>query len=622
MLEAIHVVEWFKLFFSIFVFLGPGFALVIVLNKEFVKSPLHLFVLSLASSVALWAILLAWLKFIGFRINTSFVWIFFLLGWIIGIVYLKFHWKSVALNHYSLTISHISLFLFTAIIGLLVAWGIRHNVAGSGSDSYHHTLISQLIYNNGGLPNNYQPANDEVISFSYHYGYHATMAALMWLSGWGSRLMVLASGPLLIMFVALGIGLFTEELTNQPSAGTIAGIFTGLICVFPVYFLNWGRYSQLAALAVVPVFFSLIVNYYNEYSSHIDTGKIAYLAFLATGITLLHYRVTIMVAIAVITSLFFIKNDNIYNLKKNIKFLIPMTIAVILALFFISPWLWLVYESHKFGFSFHLAEPNATYYSIQRLGVDVLEYPTNKIVLVIISAGLVFGFYKQKWFVHWLTIWTCVMILVSGPKFLSSSMDTISVVISLFVPAAIITGWFINELINKFSHRFRSSLIFLMLVFLVWSGSAVPNKNLTGQSFVTLEDLGAAEWIKANVPPNAYFMVNTYQFGFSDNFVIGIDAGYWLPLLAQRRVVTLPMVSDIERFKDQNGNQNLLDLNNLHGELTTSEAISLMSNLGITHVYIGQRQGPIKKDRLLSSDHYKLIYSDDGVSIFEFLKSN
>ena len=78
-----------------------------------------------------------------------------------------------------------------AVISLLVGlWGMRHMVVGLGSDSYHHTLIEQLIIQNGGLPSNYLPYA-HLATFSYHYGFHALVAAIDWLTkGIPARLLV------------------------------------------------------------------------------------------------------------------------------------------------------------------------------------------------------------------------------------------------------------------------------------------------------------------------------------------------------------------------------------------------------------------------------------------------
>ena len=40
---------------------------------------------------------------------------------------------------------------------------------------------------------------------------------------------------------------------------TITGAITGLISVFPMFYVNWSRYPQLAGIALVPVAWMLLL---------------------------------------------------------------------------------------------------------------------------------------------------------------------------------------------------------------------------------------------------------------------------------------------------------------------------------------------------------------------------
>jgi hypothetical protein len=94
--------------------------------------------------------------------------------------------------------------------------------------------------------------------------------------------------------------------------------------------------------------------------------------------------------------------------------------------------------------------------------------------------------------------------------------------------------------------------------------------------YVQADDVPALEWIRNNTPASARFMVNTFHFGFSDNYVIGSDAGYWLPLLARRASITAPMIYPAERATSSDFLERLVVFDRLQGKLTTPEALALL----------------------------------------------
>jgi hypothetical protein len=168
--------------------------------------------------------------------------------------------------------------------------------------------------------------------------------------------------------------------------------------------------------------------------------------------------------------------------------------------------------------------------------------------------------------------------------------------------------------VNK---SFRKVVVGIFIIIIIWSGYVALNKNLIGRSYVTQADLTATDWIKTNTPGNANFMVNTYKFEFSSNFVIGNDAGYWLPLLTNRRTVTIPMIYDIEMFRHPDGLQQLLDFYNLGADLTTPEALDYLQKKNISYVFIGEHGGQIDVNQLLNSNNFSLVYQNDNVYVFK-----
>jgi len=112
-------------------------------------------------------------------------------------------------------------------------------------------------------------------------------------------------------------------------------------------------------------------------------------------------------------------------------------------------------------------------------------------------------------------------------------------------------------------------------------------------------------------------MISTYRFEFSTNFIIGSDAGGWLPVLAQRCVVTYPMTSNIERFDHPNPLEKVVKIHKLNGDLTFEEALQLLSSARIEYIYDGGG-GEIKVESKDLNLEYELevLYEKDQIRVY------
>ena len=198
-------------------------------------------------------------------------------------------------------------------------------------------------------------------------------------------------------------------------------------------------------------------------------------------------------------------------------------------------------------------------------------------------------------------------------------MDTISVVLSLFVPAAVVLGLAANLLREEDGGAWgpRSWLAAGLTALLsLWGAGSLLRIIDPGAAYVLPQDMGAVAWVQEHTPPDALFMVNTYAFEFAPEYVIGSDAGGWLPVLARRRVVTAPMTYPIERSMIEHYPQQIAELAGLSSDLGAPAAVARLRALGVTHVFVGARGGPIAVDKLLASPDYTLEFHDGSVYVF------
>jgi len=616
-LDQLPLISWLKLGAAFLIFLGPGF--LTLQFSSFRKELDFSFILVAAFGLSLgeWTVFLGLTNLLGLHTLPAIAISLFLLCWVAGLLVQK-PWQHSFKKSPPFKLDRIALWLILTIGFVISLWGICNEVAGLGSDSYHHTLITQMIMDQGRLPQDYGSFLP-IISFRYHYGFHALAAFLGWVSGIPARLLVLALGKVLISLCAAAVALATEKISGRRAAGLMATVIVAVTCVFPAYMLTWGRYTQLTGLVILALFLAF---FWLWIKRDYNTGNILVLAVLAAGMGLTHYRIVAM-AVTGVLILAMVEGLGRHSWKdwQRIAFRGLLLMFVVLAL--TAPWLIHLGVTHQIGFPVVAAERTDNYFSLSRFSTELKQYPTNIPMLILATLAMLSGWIRRDRVTIGLTLWFVVLLLPSRYILL---MDTTSVFISVFLPAAIVIGQEGNNLIDAIAHFFArprlrqilaSTFILLLLIGGLAANLVYPIVN---DGLLHPVDLPAMEFIRQETSSDAYFMVNMFHFPFSDTLVAGSDAGAWIPLLAQRRV-TLPVLNYyIERLNDPTWVDRLCQLDQLNGDITSEAGLALLRAEGITHVYIGDRGGVIQPASLLSSPDFNLIYQDQTVYIFELIK--
>ena len=613
MIGELTPAEWSQFVLAVFLFFGPGCLLQWLLPDDNRYNLTHRVIFAICFSISFWIVLFNWFKLLNIHISPVFAFVVSILSWAAaGAVGVKRNLKALLNN--SSKVEQLVLWAIVLVVVLYNFYGFRDAVVGLGSDSFHHTLIAELIHDQGIIPDNYQPATDKLVSFTYHFGFHALIAVFGWLSNLPIRLLIILSGPLLIGLSMLTVSLFVETFFRARGSGIIAALIVGVICVFPTYILNWGRYTQFTGMAVLPVF---LLMFLNSLSERACWKQLALSGLLASSIALAHYRVVVYIAVGL--AIYFILYGFMCRKEKQVLVQSLFTIlGVGLAAFLFSfPWLIHLIMAKQTGYPFFLFSNIASsYYSIRRFGPVVLGYHTNNVLFGAAALSFVLAVYKKNWKVIWLYLWVLALFIISLINLTRGFIDTVSVVISFYIPLSIAVGWAISQIIHRFL-RFEKFLFPLIGVLGLGVFAVIKTPPiLVETAYVKEADLEAAQWVKENISGSAYFMVNVFNFGFSEDFIIGPDAGYWLPLLAERNSVTLPMVYMTEQFKEPDTITYLKRINGLKGDLATPDGLSVLANEGVTHVFIGEQGGNIDAQKLLSSENFDLEYQNKDVYIF------
>ncbi len=621
-LQSLSPVDWLRLVLALVLYLGPGYAIASFYDTQhrFDKTMTTALVTVLA--LAFWSVLLAWLHGFGITLSPGRVFLITGLGW--GVFLIRYQvWKISRWKHLTQIFwadaSRIVLWIVLLASAGVSLYVLRHTVAALGSDGFHHTLLAQTIAERGGLPDDLLPLTS-VASFTYHFGFHGFVATIIWLTGLSAIPLTPILAQILRAVAALGVAFFVENVTHKRKAAPISAAIVGLVAVFPAYFVNWSRDTQLTGLLVSSVLLALVWQW--TASQKFDWRSVPVMALLAAGMALAHYRVAVLTVIGfilvVIVNVFMGEKKRIMWLQLGLRLLALGGLAGL----FVAAWGWHVLKAHQLAYPVVMSEQLYQPFTLSRWNDHVLYYPTNIALLILLALALTWGWWRRERLVIALSVWGVVAMWLSGPHLLNIYMDNGTVFASCYVPVAVLVGWFGATSLEWLASRLQPLywLGVIGLCALAVQG-AIASANIVepDAAYVQPGDLRAMAWIRSHTPDSAYFMVNTLHFGFWPDYVIGADAGVWLPVLAERHTVTAPMTYPVERNIASDYGKRITALDRLQGDLTSPTALALLQQQGITYVYIGERGGSISAQALQNSPAFKLEFQQEGAYVFRFL---
>lgn len=549
-------------------------------------------------------------------------------------------------------------FALSLVVRLLMIRGMPYP---AWSDSYHHTIISQMIADVGMIPQSYQPYMP-VEPFVYHFGFHAVVAFFHWITGMGIPEAVLVVGQVLNTLSVLTIYLLTHYLTKDRWAALISALITGLLSVMPAYYVNWGRYPQLCGQVILPVAAVLTIKCLKTKDNIASQSSLTeaerarletfvhhvtplFLAALTVvGLFLAHYRVLLFyilfVGIYLFGELWLARREP----GKVGKLWLRALLLAVFSLVIIAPWLRLlivqfarkVQQAHAQGFKLDPAYNLVTWDIITSMGL-------RPALLALAALGTLWGFWRRDKYAIVIVVWAISLFILANPHWLrlpgTGLVNNGTVVMALYIPGSILAGFFVNYLRGAtllaeepalsllrglrrrriglswemFTHHGDYALMVLVILVSLW-GAENTLELLTPETFfVTPSDLKAMAWIRENIPHDARFAINTH-FWLS-YAAIGTDAGYWIPFLTGHSTTVPPMLYS-EGTYDYIEKANAL-ARATAGLCETDDTLPILKENGVTHVYIGQRGGCLRPQRLLASPNYEALYHQDGVWVFE-----
>lgn len=594
--------------------------------------------LAVGVSLALYPLLLLWTDLIGLHLGAFYAW-FPVVGGLTALAWRYRDWRPRQ-GWQDLQDWRCSAAFWpdvTLLIVLALVFGVRLLVvrtldAPMWGDSYQHTMIAQLLVDNGGLFDSWEPYAP-LQSFTYHYGFHAAVAVFHWLTDTEMVKVVIWVGQLLNGLAVLALYPLALRVSGgRRWAGVLAVMLAGLFAPMPMYYVNWGRYTQLTGQAILPA--AIWLSWRICEGEDRDWGLLLLGWLTVGGLALAHYRVLIFY-------IFFVLAWLLVTLRWS-KWRRPLSHVTLVGsggalLFF--PWFVHAFAGQilvNFGLQLTTGASQVSSFTQQYNSIGDLAVYLPVVGWLLLSLAVAVGLWQKKREVLLVALWWFLLLIATNPTWVrlpgSGAISNFALFIAAYIPFGILVGgWIGGKLSLVASEQKRGMLLALLVIGVGAYGARMRLRDIyiAPHALITRPDMRAMQWIKENIPEDAKFLVNSF-FAYGGSVIVGSDGGWWLPVLAARENTVPPLNYGTEQGP---GVEYRLQINAVWQQLQEKgvdapEALALLKQRNIRYLYIGQQQGRVNytgpsvldPERLVNSAAYQPVYHQDRVWVFEFVQ--
>jgi hypothetical protein len=569
-------------------------------------------------SVALYIVLLEGCYLLHLKLGWWAPWLIAILS-ILGILYhpkttVKIDWKSAPLAHMTFGVV-VALILFTRLIA------IQGLVAPLYGDSVHHTIITQLILNNGGLFQSWQPYADST-TFTYHYGFHAIAAMYAWMRGITAEFAVLMMGQIANFCIIVGLYALVRQWTRSPWGGISAMIVGGLVSGYPYVFLFWGRYTQLTGHIILVAALVLWNHYLKQPSTFRSPASTILLGIVIGGLGMAQYKVAvlfIMMSIPLIIYHFISWYSANHSLPATIKLSLSRVIAVagLSALVFLPRGVVIYQSALGTGVQQRVSTDIDTTAAQSSAQVDIIALSQSGLDnsslwvwgLAILGIGIAIVWRRDS---LWFPLSIVLCLLATYPKLFGISrmglVDEFHLSLTFYIFVAALAGLCIGALADTLTRKLTSYQIpILTSLAAIAIISTLHLPPIPADSvYVLPEDVKLLAWIRDNVPPEdkiaglSYVAFNT--------FTVGRDAAWWTPYYTGHQTNIMLMAAAQEMSNSTRARRDELAFTKelYERDMSLPESADWLVDQGYRYFYIGASPltqtdeiEPFKQSRLI-----------------------
>lgn len=511
---------------------------------------------------------------------------------------------------------------------------IRSMVAPAWGDSVQHTFIVQLLLDNGGLFQSWQPYAP-MQSFTYHYGFHTAAALWGWLTGLPGPDAVLATGQALNVLAVLALYPLALRLTGGNRwAGVAAVLIAGMLSPMPAFYVNWGRYTQLAGQVILPAAIWTVDLWWIS-DKRPDNRLLLLVTLLFAGLALTHYRIAMIGAVAVVGWTLWALWHHRDDLREWLSRAILFGSAALLAGLLIVPWAFILQSGRLITTHVALAKGNPETLDVRaemRVWHSISSYIPRPLWIGSLGA-LMLALWKRRRLVVPLVLWSALAFFLTNPFLLNLPgtgwITNFALIIGVYIPVAIVLGWLLGVACRWIAgHPF--GYVAIIVGFLGLTAFGMRQRLEVVNPFfqmMTPADVAAFDWIEAHVSEDATFLINGF-LAYGDTSVVGSDAGWWLPFYTRRANTIPPLLYGVERLPSPEMRSRIrqleIDVRTSNGDPASLRRILCQAD--VTHVYLGHKRGRvgfgaqplIPETWLTQNDDFTLLYEEERAQVWHF----
>ncbi len=518
---------------AFFLFIIPGWGLFSLLWPTWMQRtwPEKL-ALSAGLSLAIYPLLLLWTNIIGLHLGAIYAWLPPLVG--LGIIiwrnrkhFQKAEFKS-SISHlfkgiWRLTLADGIFLIVLASIIFTRFWVIRSLDLPMWGDSYQHTMISQLLVDNGGLFTSWQPYA-EMTTFTYHFGFHSAVAVFDWITRMDMVKAVLWVGQILNVLAVLVLYPLALKISRSRWAAIAALIVAGLLSPMPMFYVNWGRYTQLAGQVILPVvawvMWEILAGAHSAEKKRQYFSKLLIGCLLFGALALTHYRVLILaIMFLLVTWILYARRETWLPMLKS-TFWVGLGGG---ALF--MPWFIHVFGGRilkMFAARLSTSATQAVEFDPQITSIGNLSPYLPPVLWLALLVIIGIGLWRREKSILLIILWWLGCFLVANPWLLglpgTGAVPGFLVLIGIYIPAALLIGaaiaWMENSplIVAIMSRKIRPALssaaIILLLGLCIWGVvQRLGDLKIAQHALASRPDVRAADWLAKNTPPDARVLI-------------------------------------------------------------------------------------------------------------------